>query len=459
MPKLFTIAATALWVPLLISCERAAQPLPKASQVTPQPVSASAELPAASGSESVDASESADGSESDDAADSADAPPSDGLVVTDTAGADFSKDDLNAVKSVVDARLQLEQFTANGATTQYGKPCRFYDTTSVRKYAGDDVRFAFVRPRMIKISFVGNDHYVRQVNVVAEITRVALLQRGVDGKWHGAVKVARDTLSFLVSSSVQDSTWTVCEKPAHTSGWNAGGTEKPFTPWLPVRAVDTDRMAVVWDESFTTPKLRQLADSVSKLSFTYVVEGNPEPSMPMVFKDICPGEGCEFGEWLTCDTLRVFTAAGDNPKTAFVLHRGDRFTAVTGDVHIKQAGKVAFKRNVKVNDEGMKFYFTPADTLYPLLYEGEGFGTWYFRGKESGGFFFFGNADQESTDIPVVGGVSGYVVLRPIKSEWWVKVRARNGREGWLRPRGSIYGMSPHYEGEMPASCPGERVG
>jgi hypothetical protein len=310
-----------------------------------------------------------------------------------------------------------------------------------------------VRPRLLKITFAGNDHYVRQVNVVAEITRVALLQRGVDGKWHGAVKVARDTLSFLASSSVQDTTWTVCEKPGHSNGWNGAGSDNPYSAWVPVRATDTDRMAVAWDESFTTPKLRQLADSVSKLPSTYVVEGNPEPRMPMVYKNVCPGEGCSFGEWLTCDTLRVFTAAGDNPKTAFVLRRGDRFTALTGDVHIKQAGKVAFTRNVRVSDEGMNYFFTPADTLYPLLYGGEGGGTWYFRGKESGGFFFFGNADQESTDIPVVAGVSGYVLLRPINSAWWVKVRAKNGQEGWLRPGGSIYGMSPHYE-EMPAACP-----
>jgi hypothetical protein len=438
MLKLYTTATTALYLALLMGCEPTAQPLPKSSPVTPQPVSAS--TGASVGSDSGDAS------------------PNDSLVVTDTAGADFTNEDLDAVKSVVQARLQLDQFTASGPAAPYGKPCRFYDTTSVRKYAGTDVRVAFVRPRLIKIIFAGDDQYVRQVNVVAEITRVALLQRGVDAKWYGAVKVTRDTLSMLVSSSVADTTWTVCEKPGHSNGWNAAGSDAPYSPWLPVRALDTDRMAVVWDEGFTTPRLRQLADSVSKLSSTYLVEGNPEPSMPMVYKDVCPGEGCSFGEWLTCDTLRVFTAPADNPTTAFVLHRGDRFTALTGDVHIKQAGMVGFNRNVKVNEEGMKFFFTPADTLYPLLYEGEGFGTWYFRGKESGGFFFFGNADQESVEIPLVAGVSGYVVLRPIKSEWWVKVRAKDGREGWLRPSGSIFGMSPHYE-EMPASCPAARAG
>ena len=438
MPRIYTIALTGLGLLLLASCERAAQPAQKASQVVPQPASARAELP--------------------EALDPPDSRPADTLVVTDTAGAEFSDSDLSAVKSVVGARLELDQFTTSGPATPYGKPCRFYDTTSVRKYATDEVRFAFVRPRVIKISFAGDDHYVRLVNVTAEITRLALLRRGVDGKWYGTANATRDTVSLLVSSSVADSAWTVCEKPARSNGWNASGFDMPFASWIPVKAPDTDRMAVVWDEQFNTAKLRQLADSVTKLPATYVVEGNPEPPMPRVYKDVCPGEGCSFGEWLTCDTLRVFTEPSDKPRTAFVLRRGDRFTAVTGDVHIKQAGKVAFSRNVSVKEEGMNFFFTPADTLYPLLYEGEGFGSWYFRGKESGGFFFFGNVDQESTDIPVVAGVSGYVVLRPINSQWWVKARARNGREGWVRPGRSIFGMSPHYE-EMPAACPGDKAG
>lgn len=438
MPRIYTIAVTGFGLLLQISCERAAQPVQKASQVVPQPASVSAEAPPAS--------------------DTSDTPPADTLVVTDTAGAEFSDADLSAVKSVAEARLQLDQFTSSGPAAPYGKPCRFYDSTSVRKYTGDDVRFAFVRPRLIKISFAGDDHYVRLVNVTAEITRLALVRRGADGKWYGTSSATRDTLSLLVSSSVADSTWTVCERPAHSNGWNANGFDMPFSPWLPIKAPDADRMAVVWDEQFNTAKLRQLADSVSKLPGTYVVEGNPEPPMPKIYKDVCPGEGCSFGEWLTCDTLRAFTQPADNPRTAFVLRRGDRFTAVTGDVYVRQAGKVAFNRNVKVSEEGMSFFFTPADTLYPLLYEGEGFGTWYFRGKESGGFFFFGNADQESTDMPVTAGVRGYVVLRPIDSQWWVKVRTKNGREGWVRPGGSIFGMSPHYE-EMPAACPGEKAG
>jgi len=47
----------------------------------------------------------------------------------------------------------------------------------------------------------------------------------------------------------------------------------------------------------------------------------------------------------------------------------------------------------------------------------------------------------------------GYDLVRPIKSEWWVRVRAKNGREGWFIPGQNIYGRQPHYE-EMPKACP-----
>ena len=440
MQKLYAAAVLALGTALIACYERTAQSVPKTSQV-----SEVSGQPASTSSESQEAPDSVQ-------------LPSDSLVVTDTAGQEFSRDDLNAVKSALETRLHSDEFIATSPAQSYGHSCRFYDSTSMRRYTADERRFAYVRPRLLKIAFLVDDHYVRTVSGTAEVTRVALVQRGVDGKWYGKVEVSRDTVSLLVSSSVKDSTWTVCEKPAHSNSWNSNGMDMPASPWLPIRAAETERMTIAWDDNFNASRLRQLADSVSKLSATVVVEGNPEPKMPMIYKDVCPGEGCEFGEWLTCDTLRVFSQAGKNPKTAFMLHRGDKFTAVTGDVHLEQAGMVVFHSIVKVNEEGLNFIFTPADTLYPLLYEGEGFGSWYFRGKERGGFFFFGNGGQDAADISVTGGVSGYEVVRPIISDWWVKVRAKDGREGWIKPSGSIFGLSPHYE-DMPKACPGEKAG
>jgi hypothetical protein len=293
------------------------------------------------------------------------------------------------------------------------------------------------------------------VNAQAEVTRIAVIRRDLNGKWRAANAVTRDTLSFYLRDADGEGNWAVCEKPAHFEGSNGDGSEKPYATWLPVDAIDAERLGVLWEESLTTAKVRQLADSISKLPPGFVVEGNPEPKVPIVVKDICPGEGCEFGEWLTCDTLHVLTDASAKARTAFTLHRGDKFTAVTGDVHITQAGKIIFTRNKRVdvgNHTG--FIFTPADTLYPILYEGEGYGDWYFRGKDGGGDFFFGNG---SADGVLGSNGPGYEIVRWISSEWWVKVRAKDGREGWILPKwGTIYGNSPHYT-PMPDVCPSEK--
>jgi len=440
MPKRNAVVLCAFCILLVTSCDRAAQPVPKATQVVPQPAPGqpAAEEPGSTTAES----EMSDGAVV--------VIPSDSPVVTDTAGTDFSGEDLRAVKSALEARLRSDEFTASGPSTQFGKPCRFFDTTSVRRYTAEDVRFAYVRPRLIKIAFAGDDHYVRRVNADAEITRVALLQRGVDGKLHGAVNVTRDTVSIMVSSSVADTAWSVCEKPAHLNGWTSNGALKPYSAWLPVRSTDTETSAVVWDDQFNTAKLVRLADSVSRLPGDRVVEGNPEPRVPIVYKDICQYEGCSFGEWLTCDTARILTEPITTARTAFVLKRGDRFTAVTGEMHVIQAGMVVFKRNVKIGGEGSTYYFTPADTLYPLMYGSEGGGLWYFRGKEAGGEFFFGNGDPDDVGRDAE---RGYDLVRPIKSQWWVRVRAKDGREGWFVPGESIYGQQPHYT-PVPKSCP-----
>src|SRR5436305_12505362 len=131
MHKRYALAVLAVCMSLIISCERAAQPAPKASQVAPQPLSAQPVSTSA---------------ESESLADSVETMPNDTLlVVTDTAGADFSGEDLSAVKSALETRLHADEFTASGPASPYGRPCRFYDTTSVRRYTGDDVRVSYAR--------------------------------------------------------------------------------------------------------------------------------------------------------------------------------------------------------------------------------------------------------------------------------------------------------------------------
>jgi hypothetical protein len=280
-----------------------------------------------------------------------------------------------------------------------------------------------------------------------EVTRLAVIRRDPSGKWHGAVDVTRDTLTWKLQSETVPLKLAPCDFPAHANrSTDANGMfYRLGEPWLPINAANTEiGPKVIWEGGMTWSKLRQLADSVANLPPNFVVEGNPEPELPIYYRDLCPGEGCEFGQWLACDTVRVLKDARTGAPTAFVVHRGDTITTLTGDVKITQAGMVIFKRIVRIDEEGTHALFTPADTLYPLIHTGEGFGSWYFRGKEGGGFFFFGTVDK-TAEIGIPSS-EGFAVARHADHEWWVKARNRKGQEGWFQPNGYMPGMSPHYE-------------
>ena len=411
---------------VLSGCERTARPAAKATAASTAPVSDTAVEPPE--------------------VDTADSPPTDTLKISDTTGSAFTGAEARAAMKALESQLRLDQYTTNATVSQYTTECRQEEGSGLRRYPLEDFRIAYVRPRVIKIALVG-DPLVKLVSANAEITRLALARRDVNGKWQAAIDVRRDTLSYYVRGSDSGNEWTVCGKPVHSDWGVTGVAQKGYSPWLPTNAADAERLGIIWDNGYTAAKLGRLADSVSRLPASYVVEGNPEPKMPVIFKDICPGEGCSFGEWLTCDTARVHTDASKTAATAFMLKRGERFTTLSGDMHVNRAGMIVFPHNKRVSGESGSYYFTPADTIYPLVYWGEGAGTWYFRGKQTGAEFFFGNGFDPNWDGP------GYKIIRPINADWWVKLRAKDGREGWFVPGDSLYGKSQHYEA-TPAACP-----
>jgi hypothetical protein len=178
--------------------------------------------------------------------------------------------------------------------------------------------------------------------------------------------------------------------------------------------------------------LDSLRDSLS-------VRGNPEPAIPMVFENVCPGEGCEFGRWLVCDTLRARSATRDDAPIAFTALREDTLLALTGTQIIERAGKLVFRDTVQVTADGARYLFTAADTLFPLSYDGEGMGTWFFHGRLGGGSWFF--HDDEYQFNPKM------VMVRKRVTKWWVKARNPKGAEGWFEHRPALaIQLVSHYD-------------
>jgi len=195
-----------------------------------------------------------------------------------------------------------------------------------------------------------------------------------------------------------------------------------------------------------------LAAAVASVAGAQAPVRNPPPQVPRVIRDICPEEGCEYGDWIACAPLNVRQSEDDSSPVVFTLAKGTQFRALTGNLRVLRAGLVVFRGTVRITDDEIlgndTLVFTPADSLYPLFYGSEGSGSWYLHGKEGGGPWFFPDVHNDSAATP------GVVLIRSPVVKWWVRVRDAASREGWLNAtNASIAGSAPHYE-ESPPRCP-----
>ena len=168
------------------------------------------------------------------------------------------------------------------------------------------------------------------------------------------------------------------------------------------------------------------------------------PPMPHVERGACPGECCSFGNWQAQDTLRVYAVERDTTSHSFLLPPSAPFIAVTGDLHILQAGIVVVTRRAHQGEDhaggtwGREL--SPGDTVYILGYRGEGnYNAWY-RGDtiEVNGLW------NDGMELP--SGVDyGGRLQRPVISEWWVNIQTSNGQRGWL--------LMEHSKVQTPPSC------
>lgn len=156
--------------------------------------------------------------------------------------------------------------------------------------------------------------------------------------------------------------------------------------------------------------------------------GNPPPPPGYVVRGLCQGEYCTFGAWTACVTIVARAEPKASAQVAYRLVRNERFEALTGDYHVVQPEIVTFTKPVEVRLLAQPPYVrvpAPADTIYPLVYEGEGIRRWYFQGEVESGLWFLNHLLDEK--------MKGMVLKRAARTENWVKARNAQGREGWFR--------------------------
>lgn len=146
------------------------------------------------------------------------------------------------------------------------------------------------------------------------------------------------------------------------------------------------------------------------------------PPLPLIQRDACPFECCQFGQWIARSQIPVYKGEDDTSVVA-TLAEGDSFQAVTGNLHVEKAGIVVVTKPVDSLMTG--------DTVYSLAYRGEGeTDIWQNGDIETVDMFWRSTEDTAAGQADSV--YSGVLISRPLMV-WWVSIQLPDGSTGWLR--------------------------
>ena len=154
-------------------------------------------------------------------------------------------------------------------------------------------------------------------------------------------------------------------------------------------------------------------------------------------KGACPGEGCRYGEeWTASRTVSLLEQPDPAAKLVAALSAGTAVETVTGEVHTVPGRFIVHRPYGN---------FVPGDEVLLYTYLGEG----RFRLRHNGLLkdvdLNIGPGDSaRSTGCDKNDKRCWGTLQDELKFEWWVKVRADNGAEGWVRGASGFTTPSRH---------------
>ena len=148
---------------------------------------------------------------------------------------------------------------------------------------------------------------------------------------------------------------------------------------------------------------------------TKITISQTEDVIPNIELNICPFEGCEFGKWVIKDTINVYANEGDTTSIKYSLSYNDTVTAITGNIHYENFGKVLITKsfeNFEVNDTVIVLRCTEGEFIC------------YYKGKEftTNKFWSLNNENKNKYFAKII---------EEPQFTWWVKI-LKNGNKGWL---------------------------
>lgn len=168
----------------------------------------------------------------------------------------------------------------------------------------------------------------------------------------------------------------------------------------------------------------------------------PRPGQPFIERNVCEGEGCALTRACTLAPVRVFSTEGDTTRISFRLPRGDTVRTLEGHMHHRRVGAVLMLRDTTLRDRiaDAEVRVSRGDTIPLLSYSGEGSYFVWLRGGRRVMSAFFDNPREGGSSVGRAGKL-----LYETAGDWWVKIRDRRGREGWVKAGRDVIDLIGHY--------------
>jgi hypothetical protein len=144
------------------------------------------------------------------------------------------------------------------------------------------------------------------------------------------------------------------------------------------------------------------------------------PRLPLIDRNACPFECCQFGPWTARSSVDVYDRWERKGRTkSFGIHQGEKVMALTG-IHVTyKPGHVRVLR--AIDDLGLR----AGDVVETYMYLGEG-AINYWNGKRMREIEMGQACSKHQERNPTCQVDRG-------ETEWWIKVRTKSGRIGWVQ--------------------------
>ena len=144
----------------------------------------------------------------------------------------------------------------------------------------------------------------------------------------------------------------------------------------------------------------------------------------------CPFECCRYRTWVVKVDTDILAERRDGAQKRFAVPRGARVMGVTGVVVTTKLGRAVVERETAIGQG--RITVQPGEEILLLHYKGEGLWKYWLRGKIDEEFIPDPeNCQRSAQRSPTLFAQCGVQVTERPETVWWVKIRNRDGREGW----------------------------